>query len=70
VLSTQGLDEPLIDGAGRDWIVTDLLSVPTQPVLLLVWEILTLPLPVLFHVTETELPVLLPTMVPFVALHE
>jgi hypothetical protein len=70
VLSTQGLDEPLMDGVGRDCTETDLLSVPIQPVLLLVCVMLTLPLPVLFHVTETELDVLLPTMVPFVALQE
>jgi hypothetical protein len=59
-----------MDGVGRAWIVIDLLSVPTQPVVLLVCVILTLPLLEELHVTEMELPVLLPTIVPFVTLHE
>jgi hypothetical protein len=48
----------------------DLLSVPTQPVLLLVSVMLMLVVPLVPQVTETELEVLLPTMVPFVTLHE
>jgi hypothetical protein len=49
----------------------DLLSVPTQPVVLLVCVILTFPLPAeAGQVTEMELPVLLPLIVPFVTLQE
>jgi hypothetical protein len=70
VLSTQGLAEPLIDGTGRGWIVMDLLSVPIQLVLLLVWVMLMLPLLEEFQVTETEFDVLLPTIVPFVTFQE